>query len=620
MTHPLDPTQHSSTYAQTGNSSENPAPTPATPVNPTLPNAQDSRQHHLMKTAAKLLGIHSLNDLWPVILNATQVIIEVQRAAIFLYHHETGAVTCPAAEELSPTYLDTICRFIEQVPGYQLLQNQQPIIIQNVHTDPTVQTMRPIMLAEGIQAYAILPMVSADNQIIGAIVGYRAEIRPFTPDELAAAQTLAHMCAMAIQSVNLLYETRYGLLREQQLNRISNILNSAPDLPTILSSVIHLTVDILSVEAGLLGLVIDEQTMTFYPYNIPKHIVLRPAPYPRGIAWQTVIESQTQLINDYPNHPLALSKWVECGVTVLLSVPIISGDIILGSLNLFNLNHTNKQFANREIALAESIGRQAGTAIHNVRMLAEANQRTTALRHALTRQAELDELKNRFVQNVSHELRTPLGIIYGHAELLTSGAFGAVTAEQQQSLDIIARRVQMLLNLVNDLTALLAAETQELRREEIDPMLLAYSMLDEYRIQANQSNITLEADIAEKLPIVMGDITHLRRVFDNLVSNAFKFTPEGGNVKLRVYGEAETVIIEVIDNGPGIAEEKLPRVFERFYQIDSGMARRHPGTGLGLALVKEIVEAHRGQVSVSSTVGQGSTFRIMLPGYFASES
>jgi signal transduction histidine kinase len=135
-------------------------------------------------------------------------------------------------------------------------------------------------------------------------------------------------------------------------------------------------------------------------------------------------------------------------------------------------------------------------------------------------------------------------------------------------------------------------------------------------MRAEDLGITLEAEIAEPVPWIRGDSTHLRRVFDNLVSNAFKFTPTGGKITLRLRAEGEDVHIEVADSGEGIPEEKIGRIFERFYQVEGGSTRRHKGTGLGLSLVKEIVEAHRGSVTATSELGQGTTFTILVPGFF----
>jgi two-component system sensor histidine kinase ResE len=234
---------------------------------------------------------------------------------------------------------------------------------------------------------------------------------------------------------------------------------------------------------------------------------------------------------------------------------------------------------------------------------------------ALAKQEELDRAKNLFIQSVSHELRTPLGIIYGHSELLESGGLGELQPMQQQSAQIITRRARMLTDLVDDLSALLAAETQEFRREAIDPALLMSSMLAEFQIKAAESGIQMRAEIQDKLPWILGDPTHLRRVFDNLVANAFKFTAPGGSVIMRLYPEGKDLIIEVVDTGRGIPEDKLRRIFERFFQVEDEPKHRRQGTGLGLALVKEIIEAHRGQVTAQSKPGEGTTFQIWLPGH-----
>lgn len=305
-------------------------------------------------------------------------------------------------------------------------------------------------------------------------------------------------------------------------------------------------------------------------------------------------------------------RWRTC----LLGVPLRAGDNCLGAITVFNLNRSGLVFNERDLELVESIGQQAGIAIQNLRQLAETQQRAAAMSAALNRQAELDLMKNNFTQSVSHELRSPLGIIYGHAELLVSESLGPLNEEQKQSGEIIMRRVIMLTNLVDDLTALLAAETQELRREEIDTILLVYSLLADYRMRASELGIQLEAEIDENMPWILGDSTHLRRVFDNLVSNAFKFTPSGGHITLRLKALGNDVQIEVEDSGEGIPEDKVGRIFERFYQVEGGSTRRHKGTGLGLTLVKEIIEAHRGTVSVRSQLGAGTTFTIVIPGFW----
>ncbi|HUM70184.1 MAG TPA: GAF domain-containing protein, partial [Chloroflexota bacterium] len=561
---------------------------------PTL-TSPDQQQAVLMQTAKSLLAATTMEDLWTAVLVAANRTLAAERAAICLYGDD-GA-TCPAAEGLSPGYITAMCANFDTAAGQQIWADLEPIVINDIHNDGRAANLHAATASEGFHAYIIFPLLTAEATLLGALITYRDQPVPFTTDDVTAGQTLAHMAALALHNIQLLNETRLNLIREQQLNEITRALGSTMDLPTILGHVLRMTADLTGADAGLLGLVIDHQIMTFYPHNIPENIVLRPAPRGRGIAWEVAQSGETLHLDHYPDYHLAQPKWIAVGVKALTAVPLTAADTCLGALILFNLDNNRRQFTERQVALAEAIGRQAAIAIQHARMYAEANQRTTALRHALARQAELDDLKNKFIQTVSHELRTPLGIIHGHAELMGMGAMGELSPRLQESVDIISRRVRMLIDLMDDLTAMLAAETQELRREEVQLDVLLYAMLDEYRLQANKTNITLQTEIAETIPPIMGDITHLRRVVDNLVSNAFKFTPPEGTVTLRLWSEDEQVILEVADTGMGIPEEQLGRIFERFYQVVNHSKRQHGGTGLGLALVKEIVQSHRGEVS-----------------------
>lgn len=569
----------------------------------------------LTKAAQSLLGIHDLPSLWPRVETAVKTLLKPDRMALYLYDRETDSLSCPYAFGLSDEYVSFINRIFQETPGQNLLFHLAPMWAEDVQNDTAFTHMHPHIHAEGYRSLAIFPLINNQGALGGGLALYWDEIRPLDTQALNTGFTLAHMIALAINTITLFSQTNDSLLREKQLGEITRTLNATPNLPSLLGTIIKMVAEMVHADAGLLGLVIDREIMTFYPHNIPNGMNLRPAPRPRGLAWQIVNSCEPILLDNYPAHPEAMQKWIDAGVTHFLGVPLRAGDNCLGVLTLFNMGRSPNHFNQRDLALVESVGRQAGITIQNLRLLSETQQRAAALAAALNRQAELDMMKNNFTQSVSHELRSPLGIIYGHAELLASESLGPLNDEQRQSSEIIMRRVLMLTNLVDDLTALLAAETQELRREEIDTIMLVYSLLADYRIRADELGIRLEAEIEEPMPWIRGDSTHLRRVFDNLVSNAFKFTPAGGSIILRLKAVGEDVMIEVADSGEGIPEDQLGRIFERFYQVEGGSRRRHKGTGLGLALVKEIVEAHRGTVAVASQVGQGTTFTITIPGF-----
>jgi len=235
------------------------------------------------------------------------------------------------------------------------------------------------------------------------------------------------------------------------------------------------------------------------------------------------------------------------------------------------------------------------------------------LGQALAQQQELDQLKNTFIQNVSHELRTPLAIIRGYAELLLAGDLGTLTGPQFQSVEVMARRARMLSKMLDDLLAILAVETQKFEKEPVDLARLTQLALTDFHASLKQAGLSLAATIAPDVPPVYADAAHVRRVLDNLLGNALKFTPEGGRISVSLAHVDSHVVLEVSDTGIGIPPEQLDKIFQRFYQVDGSSKRRFGGVGLGLALVKEIIESHEGTVDVTSVEGEGTTFRIILP-------
>jgi signal transduction histidine kinase len=260
-----------------------------------------------------------------------------------------------------------------------------------------------------------------------------------------------------------------------------------------------------------------------------------------------------------------------------------------------------------------ALAAQAAVALENARLYDVERQRAVELGQALVQQQELDQLKNSFIQNVSHELRTPLAIIRGYAELMVGGDLGVLSPQQLESVEVMARRARMLSKMLDDLLTILAAETHKMEKELVDLAQMTQLAVTDFQASAKQAGLSLVATIDPDVPKVYADVIHMRRVLDNLLGNALKFTPEGGRISVSVSHNRADVDLIVADSGIGISPEHLEKIFQRFYQVDGSSKRRFGGVGLGLALVKEIVESHDGSVEVASTVGQGTTFHITLP-------
>jgi adenylate cyclase len=303
----------------------------------------------------------------------------------------------------------------------------------------------------------------------------------------------------------------------------------------------------------------------------------------------------------------------ERGTASLLVVPLTARGEVIGSIGLDALER--REFDAREIDLAQNVAAAAGQALETAQLYQALQRHAAELARALERQQELDRLKSEFIQNVSHELRTPLALALGYAELLHSGELGELQPDQREPVAVVARRLQMLSRLLDDINAILEVETQTLQRRSVDLADLIHTILADSQIWAvaEKHRLTLEEDIPADCVPLLGDPGLLWRMLDNLLNNALKFTPAGGRIVVHLRYERTEAVLRVTDTGIGIPADQLERVFERFYQVDGSTTRRYGGTGLGLALVKKIAEKHEGRVTVESQVGQGSTFTVWLP-------
>jgi signal transduction histidine kinase len=315
---------------------------------------------------------------------------------------------------------------------------------------------------------------------------------------------------------------------------------------------------------------------------------------------------QIRDIAEEPNYPSRLREVVmRGGYRSVLAVPLLREDHLLGALAV-NRNSAG-EFAPEVIALLKTFATQSALAIQNARLFREVEVKSRELETASRHKSE-------FLANMSHELRTPLNAIIGFSEVLSQRMFGEINDKQAEYLADILESGQHLLALINDILDLskIEAGRMELEPTEFDLPTAIENTLILVRERAQRHGITLGRTVDERLGTIRGDERKVKQVLLNLLSNALKFTPEGGQIDVRAEAQDEAAEISVRDTGVGIAPEDQEAVFEEFRQVGTA-SKKVEGTGLGLAISRRLIELHGGRIWVNSQIGAGSTFSFTLP-------
>jgi len=293
---------------------------------------------------------------------------------------------------------------------------------------------------------------------------------------------------------------------------------------------------------------------------------------------------------------------------------IARGENLLIGQALLELKIANKEMLDQAVT-EQIIQLRSALQATNRNLEQRVQERTAELQHALKRLSELSELKANFISNISHELRTPLTHIKGYLELLVSESLGSISQEQKHALEVSQNSSTRLESLIEDLIMVSITSRGELtlKQEAIDIRHVAHLVVKAVKDKADKREVTIHAVLDKHLPSVQADNQKLVWVLGQLLDNGIKFTPAGGRVVLRVEHESDKLItISVTDTGIGIPPEHINEIFESFHQLDGAATRRHGGTGLGLLLVRQIVEAHGSMLEVKSVEGRGTTIRFPL--------
>ncbi|HEX9926897.1 MAG TPA: ATP-binding protein [Anaerolineae bacterium] len=624
------------------------------------------RNQQLLSIQAAALAITSSLDLEAVLKRvATEMIDLLQASGCVIYERNLVANTITIIFEVGPDawHNDSQIGQVYQLADFpatkQVLLEQQArqMTIDRLDIDPAELAY---MQQFELKTLLMLPMVFQERLIGLLEIVDEQVVREFDEQEVTLAQLLANQAASAIANSRLYAETRQQLKEQTALREAIAIISSTLDLKTVLTHIAEQMCRAIDVTSAY---ICDYEPETHASTVLGEYL----SPHANSQERASDLDITYNVFDDFPNtirylesgqprvahldHPgLAAGEqnhMAQYGVQSILTIPLKLGDQLLGFAELWE-SRRQRDFTADEIDLCRRIAQHAAIAILNAQLFAGTQRYADELeRRVIDRTAELTKtnaelqaeiierqrveeqlivardralaasrFKTELVAKVSHELRTPLSAILGLTELLGMEVFGPVTGEQIDATAKILDSTHYLTSLVNELLnqARLDAGRFSLKRDTYAPAAMLERVESKIIDLARNKGLNLVTNIAADVPeLVSGDSDQVQQILVNLVGNAIKFTNEGAVTVTFYCSDPTHWALQVTDTGPGIPADAQAYIFEPFRQVDGSMTRQHQGAGLGLSIVKQLVDLMGGQITVASKVGQGSTFTVVLP-------
>ncbi|PWH14827.1 MAG: hypothetical protein DDG60_07040, partial [Anaerolineae bacterium] len=455
-----------------------------------------------------------------------------------------------------------------------VVKHRQPVLIDDLYLDPRWVISQS---SQDHRSAIVAPLIVGED-VIGAIMVFHRKVGFFNEDSLEMVRAIGAQVAISINNAQL-YELirdqaeRLGaMLRSQQVeaSRQTAILEAVADGVLVTDSSNHISFVNASAQR-ILGLPAEQ-------------VIGKPVENFAGLFGKST-QTWVRVVQDWSNHP----EKHHAGEMYAEQISLETGQVVLVHLSPV-------------IWQKEFLG-------------------TVSIFRDITHEVEVDRLKSEFVATVSHELRTPMTSIRGYVDILLMGAAGALNENQTHFLQIVKNNTERLNILVNDLldVSRIEAGRVSLSIQPVDLAELSQEIVARFikRSQDDKKAMDISLTVEEALPRALADTERIRQVIDNLVDNAYHYTPAEGKIEVILRKHENMVQIDVKDNGIGIPLEQQERVFERFFRGEDPLVLATPGTGLGLSIVKQLVEMHHGKIWMSSTgiPGQGSTFSVAIPAY-----
>lgn len=459
----------------------------------------------------------------------------------------------------------------------------------------------------GIQANYCFPII-AENKLIGAFVVQFKKKTYLEPEDVNLLKTVVNHAAIALKQAEQHQKLKKQMEREAFLRRINENISVTLDLDKIINLVCKEMLKFFNVDRVAIGKFESSEDYT-KPIsvseskankNIPPHKSVNISAKVNEYLVNCLLKNGGDLIINNmkdSNVPAFYSNYhKQLGTKSILNVAIRRGKECWGIMAIFQ-NREYRKWTLEEIDLMHAIAEQVFIAIRQAELYA--------------RSQDAARLKSEFITNVSHEIRTPLNAILGFSQLL--GNKTCPKEKHQKYLNNISLSADQLLKLINSILDFSKIESgkMDLCAEKFDALNTIEDVILSIKSMAIQKSITIKTELTNV--VLYADVVKFKQILLNLLSNAIKFTNEQGQVIIRTKARKNEVIVEVEDNGIGIADEDTDKIFKYFRQLDSSHSRSQEGTGLGLALTKKLVELHNGEIGFESEKGKGSKFWFAIP-------
>jgi signal transduction histidine kinase len=455
-----------------------------------------------------------------------------------------------------------------------------------------------------------------ENELVGAFVIYRTEVRPFRDKQIELVTNFANQAVIAIENTRLLSELRESLQQQIATADVLKVISrSTFDLQTVLNTLVESAARLCRADYVGIRLAKDGAYHFFASYGFTPDQMEDMKRHPlqpdrRSVVGRVALEGKPVHILD-AKADAELTFMARPGFPdwrTILGVPMSRNGMPIGALAV--IRNAVLAFTDKEIELVTTFADQAVIAIENVRLFDEIQEKNRQLQQA-------SEYKSQFVASMSHELRTPLNAIIGLTDMMVSHAPRFGTEKAQEPLQRVHRAGTHLLGLINQVLDLskIEAGKLELNPQTVELKPLIEEVIGTARQLAEQNKNRLVVEANEKLGALTVDPMRLRQILLNLLSNACKFTKEG-EVKLgarKVANGGHWIEFAVADTGIGMTPEQQAKLFAEFTQADATTAQRFGGTGLGLAITRKLARLMGGDVTVASEPGKGSVFTVRLP-------